>query len=147
MRKTVALLIVLLTVACSGVSPVSDAPTYSPPFGATILRVEVVSVEFTDWAPGCDSNDDGCVPTHFWYRYTARVQGVVSGSWSGPEVQFGHLQHAEYIPAVTKDCYVVLVPASTDLSSKIGASLIADRILSRFWKHHRAAIKALWDGA
>ena len=147
MRKTLALLVALLMTACSSTGPVPDVPVYSPPAGATILRVEVVSVEFTDWSPGCDVNDDRCVPVHFWYRYRARVKDVISGSWSSPDVQFAHLQHAEYIPAVTKDCYVVLVPAGTDFSSKIGVSLIADKILSRFWKQHRAAIKALRDGA
>ena len=60
---------------------------------------------------------------------------------------FTNLQHAEYIDRVTKDCYVVLVPAGDEIRSKVGVPLVADRLLSRFFVGDRALIKALRDGA
>ena len=76
-----------------------------------------------------------------------RVKEVVSGTWTQPEVTFTNLQHAEYIDRVTKDCYVVLVPAGDEIRSKVGVPLVADRLLSRFFVGDRALIKALRDGA
>jgi hypothetical protein len=122
-----------------------DFPLYSPPPDAIVLRVSVLKVEFTDWHPACQDQEN-CIPMSFWHRYRAEVREVVSGSWSGAEVEFSHLQHAEYIRRVTRDCYVVLRPASTGLQSRLGVEFVADKILSRFFEEHRPAIKALTDG-
>lgn len=102
-------------------------------------------VEFTEFYPDCGQVDD-CVPFHFWWRYRGRVKEVVSGSWEQSEIEFAHLQHAQYINKVTKDCYVVLVPAGDEIRSKVGVPFVADRILSRFFEHDRATIQALRDG-
>jgi len=118
-----------------------------PSDGSIVLRVQVISVEFTDWSPNCTQNDnEKCIPHSYWHKYRARVKEVVSGSWAGSEVEFTYLQHAKYIPEVTNDCYVVLYPASQDISSKIGVPFVADNILSRFFKAQRAPIKALRSG-
>ena len=109
-----------------------------------VLRVEVLSVEGTDWYPECAEKD--CIPFHFWFKYRARVKDVIEGSWNESEVQFTHLQHGQYISKVTRDCYIVLRPAGTDLSEKIRVPYVADRILSRFWKSDRAQIKAFANG-
>ena len=106
-----------------------------------VLRVEVLSVDGTGWFPDCGEED--CIPVHFWFKYRARVKEVIDGSWDGTKVEFTHLQHALYIRRVTKDCYVVLRPADTDLSEKIRVPYVADRLLSRSWKSDRADIKAL----
>lgn len=87
------------------------------------------------------------MPISFWHRYRAQVRSVVSGSWSDSEVEFVHLQHAQYIQRVTRDCYVVLRPAGRGLKSQLEVEFVADRILSRFFEDHRPAIKALSDGA
>jgi hypothetical protein len=147
MRKMVVLLSLFIAAGCSSPATVRDTAAYSPPTGSIVLRVEVTSVEFTDWSPNCFGKSANCVPVHFWYKYRARVKRVVLGSWTESQVAFTHLQHAEYIPEVTRDCYIVLTPSSPDISSKIGVSFVADRILSRFWKEDRAAIEALRDGA
>src|SRR5436189_4052826 len=120
----------------SAVGAVSEWPV--------ILRVEVLSVEGTDWHPECV--EEGCIPFHFWFKYRARVKDVIDGSWRETEVEFTHLQHGQYIRAVTKDCYVVLRPAGTDLREKIRVPYVADRLLSRFWKSDRAEIKAFSNG-
>ena len=109
-----------------------------------ILRVEVLGVKGTDWYPECEEED--CIPFQFWFKYRARVKEVIDGAWSGSEVEFTHLQHGEYVRDVTKDCYVVLRPAGTDLREKIRVPYIADRILSRFWESDRAEIAAFSDG-
>lgn len=105
-----------------------------------MLRVSVQSAEFTNVYPECGAD---CVPFYYWYKYSAQVKGVVSGGWDKPDVQFTHLQHGQYISAVTNDCYVVLVPAATELREVVGVSYVADRILSRRFKQDRPIIKRL----
>jgi hypothetical protein len=56
------------------------------------------------------------------------------------------LQHAQFINRVTKDCYIVLVPAGEDIRSNVGVALVADKLLSRFFKSDRAVIRALRNG-
>jgi hypothetical protein len=116
---------------------------YSAPEGSIVLRVHVLSTEYTDWSPDCAEDYAFC---YFWYRYRAHVKDVIAGTWSGTEVEFTHLQHGQYIPDVTNDCYVVLYPAGTDLREKIQVPFVADRILSRYTRSGRAEIKALLDG-
>ncbi len=148
MGKLHALLLAcLLLPGCSSSPKTWDtaAIQYIPPTGSIVLRVEVLEVEFTDLFPGCGDIPD-CVPFHFWYKYRARVKDVVVGKWAEPEVEFTHLQHAEYIRQVTRDCYVVLHPAAPEIQSKVGVPLVADRLLSRFWEPDRVVIKALGDG-
>jgi len=147
MVRFLALLSLLfLLVGCASTPSSSSATTYAPPPGSIVLRVEVLDVQFTDLYPGCGEVQD-CVPFHFWWRYRARVKEVISGAWTQPEVTFTNLQHAGYIDRVTKDCYVVLVPAGDEIRSKVGVPLVADRLLSRFFVGDRALIKALRDGA
>lgn len=64
-----------------------------------------------------------------------------------PGRQFVHLQHGEYIPAVTDDCHVVLVKASPELEAATGASHVAERILSPRFKLDRQVIRAWGDGS
>jgi len=132
------------------VSTSSRQVTPEPTVGAVpewpvILRVEVLSVEGTDWYPDCA--EVGCIPFQFWFRYRARVKDVIEGSWNESEVEFTHLQHGQYISKVTRDCYVVLRPAGIDLSEKIRVPYVADRILSRFWESDRAEIKPFANGS
>ena len=139
----------LLAAGCAGPSALQQAevaPPYSPPAGSIVLRVKVLNVEFTDWTLPCE-DAEGCIPSHFWYRYRARVKEVISGNWTEREVEFTHLQHAEYISRVTKDCYVALLPASSDLSAKLGVPFVADKIIARYWDHEAAEIEALRDGS
>ena len=110
-----------------------------------MLRVEVLEVEFTDLHPGCGEVKD-CIPFDFWYRYRARVKEVISGDWRKSEIEFTHLQHAEYISKLTRDCYVVLEPAGDELRSKVGVPFVAYELLFRSLERDRAAIKALRDG-
>jgi hypothetical protein len=149
MQKRLALLFFgLLLIGCASppttkhVSPMSE---YELPVGAIVLRVEVLDVEFTDLFPGCGTVPD-CMPFHFWFRYRARVKEVVVGEWASPEVKFTYLQHAEYIRSVTKDCYVVLYPASPEIRSEVGVGLVADRLLSRFFEGDRVLIDELQEG-
>lgn len=123
-----------------------EVPIYSPPPGYVVLRVRVLEVQSTDWHPAC-ADPENCMPMSFWHRYRAQVRSVVSGSWSSPEVEFVHLQHAQYIQRVTRDCYVVLRPAGPRLKSQLEVEFVADRILSRFFEDDRPAIKALQDGS
>src|SRR5690606_8020700 len=113
------------------------------PSGALVLKVSVKRVESTGLHPGCG---EGCIPFHHWYRYDAEVERVVVGTWDGSRVQFVHLQHGEYIPAVTDDCHVVLVKASPELEAATGASHVAERILSPRFKLDREVIRAWGDG-
>ena len=144
MRIIVALLVLLLT-SCNGSTLVQDKKIYTPPPGSIVLRVEVLSQEFTDWSPNCIGKEN-CIPVHFWFKYRARVKEVISGTYADPIVEFTYLQHANYIPEVTNDCYVILKPAEYALSSKLGVPYTATKILSPFWKEQRASIKALRNG-
>lgn len=140
-------LIFFLTASCSEPSLVRNKQAYTPPAGSIVLRVQVTNVEFTEWSPNCTNNDnDGCVPHSYWHKYHARVKEVVAGSWAGSEVEFTYLQHAKYLPEVTNDCYVILHPASHDISTRIGVPYVADKILSRYFKGQKASIKALRSG-
>src|SRR5690606_31751710 len=110
------LLLMLLSGGCASYgSSQTDQLTYEVPFGAIVLRVSVQSSEFTDVHPECGAD---CVPFYFWYKYSAEVKDVTSGSWDRPNVQCAHLQHGQYVPAVTSDCYVVLVPAAPELQER-----------------------------
>lgn len=129
----------------SGVQDTLDAAQYSPPPGAIVLRVEVTEVKFTDLYPTCADGDE-CVPFYFWYKYRARVKDVISGEWQASEVEFAHLQHAEFTRNVTRDCYVVLEPANQNLQTNIGVPLLAVELLSKFWKPDRAIIRAMRNG-
>jgi hypothetical protein len=148
MRRFALLIALVIGLsACSGARTretfLAEAP-YDVPSGSIVLRVQVLSVEFTGWYAACP--DEDCIPFHFWTKYRARVKDVISGEWSKSEVLFTHLQHAQYIDEVTKDCYVVILPADADLMEKVGVSYVADRMLSRYFKEDRAAIRALRAG-
>jgi hypothetical protein len=149
MRNILALLLQFsMQLGCVSSTPmknISEGEIYNPPQGAVVLRVQVLEVEFTDLNPGCGDEND-CIPFYFWHKYRARVTEVFSGDWKQPEVKFNHLQHAQYIDKVTRDCYVVLRPAGGDLLSKSGVPFVAVKLLSRFWEHDRILIKALRDG-
>ena len=114
--------------------------TYSVPAGAIVLRVSVQSAEFTNVYPECGAD---CIPFYYWYKYNAHIKSVVSGGWDKSDVQFTHLQHGQYISSVTNDCYVVLVPAASELQDAVGVNYVADRILSRRFKQDRPIIRRL----
>ena len=139
-------------LGCAAVSPssqVTHGVTFELPEGAIVLRVQVVSVEYTDLFPGCGETPVGsdCIPFYVWYRYKARVKQAVIGEWSQPTVEFTHLQHALFIDEVTRDCYVVLRPAQGDVLTKVGVPFVADKLLSRFYESHRPIIRNLHHGA
>lgn len=143
------MLAVVAVAGCahSNVAPAREEfPVYSPPPDSLVLRVRVLDVQFTDWHPACE-DPENCMPMSFWHRYRAQVISVASGSWSDSEVEFVHLQHAQYIQRVTRDCYVVLLPAGPRLKSQLEVEFVADRILSRFFEDDRPAIRALQDGS
>ncbi len=88
------------------------APTHA---GGVILRVEV---ENTPFYPKSDHEcpaDLRCIQTVFWARYRARVIEVVAGTWSGPDVEFLHLEHSQYAEELLRDCRVVLRPRGAKL--------------------------------
>lgn len=141
-----ALLLTTLLAACAGTSAprVSDVePQYVPPPEAIVLRVRVREVEPTGHFPGNCRLGVDCIPFYFWHRYRAEVKAVVQGSWTGREVRFVHLQHAEYVDRVTRDCYVVLLPADTELKETLDVPFVADRLFSRVFEHDREAIRGL----
>jgi hypothetical protein len=148
MKRILAIVVFCaLVLGCAGSTASlgnANAETYIPPAGSVVLRIEVISAEFTDMYSGCDERFN-CIPTHYWYKYRARVKEVIAGEWAQHDVEFIHLQHAAYIDEVTRDCYVVLRPTSVEIQAK-GKSLVADKLLSNFWKPDRAAIKALRNG-
>jgi hypothetical protein len=147
MRKILTLICLFsLMLGCASARRSLEVDNYNLPPGSIVLRVEVIDVQFTDLYPNCDEGEN-CMPFYFWWKYRARIKEVISGTWSQPMVEFTHLQHAEYIRKVTKDCYVVLRPAGEELRSKVGVPFVADRLLSRFFNGHRSAIKALRNGA
>ena len=147
MARLLALLCMFSVVlGCASAPADSRRERYAVPTDAIVLRVEVVDVRFTDLHSGC-GEVKSCIPFYFWWTYRAQVKEVVSGVWAEPEVEFMHLQHGKYIPAVTKDCYVVLRPAGEELQESVGLALVADKLLSRFFKADRPLIKALRAGA
>lgn len=79
----------------------------------TILRVEVKSVEYTDYYPAdaCSEitePDTECIVWSFYYRYDAKVKEVVKGEYSDKHITFVMLQHAPYIKEITNNWYVSL---------------------------------------
>ena len=90
--------------------------------------------------PECGAD---CIPFYYWYKYNAKVKRVVSGEWGASDVQFAHLQHGQYVPAVTNDCYVVLVPAASEFQDAARVRYVADRILSPKFKQDRPIIKQI----
>lgn len=147
LRIAAFLLLAMTMAACAGKAgrPIdSSTLDASSADGAIVLRVKVTEVDYTDMHPGC-ADDDECIPTYFWYRYRARVRDVVAGAWTEREVEFVHLQHAEYLRKLTKDCYVVLRPAGTELQAKTGVPLVADRFLFGERDLDKASIEAFRD--
>ncbi len=133
----------LITLSSSCASYGTDAPAqaaYAVPSGAIVLQVAVQSVEFTDLHPECGAD---CIPFYYWYKYNAQVKRVVSGEWDAENVQFTHLQHGQYVSMVTDDCYVVLVPAASELQDAVGVKYVADRILSRKFKQDLPVIRQI----
>jgi hypothetical protein len=139
---------VLLLAGCAGSGTLRSGNASSIdtlPAGAVVLRVRVTDVEFTDWYPACEEGEELCVPVVFWYRYSGNVREVVRGEYADSTVQFARLQHAEFIDRVTRDCHVVLEPASKDLRSKVGIEWTALKLLSPLLGHDDE-IRALRKG-
>lgn len=129
---------IALLVGCAGSGTLRSGNTLSSdalPAGAVVLRVSVTEVEFTDWYPACEEEEEPCVPVVFWYRYSGKVREVVRGDYAESTVRFARLQHAEFVDRVTRDCYVVLEPASEDLRSKVGIEWTALKLLSPILSH------------
>ena len=118
---------------------------YIVPPGSTVLRIEVLDVQFTDFYPGCGESES-CLPFYFWWKYRARVKEVLAGTWSQANVEFAHLQHAQYISKVTKDCYVVMQPAAEDIERKVGVPFVAIRLLSRSFSGDKSIIDSFHNG-
>lgn len=131
-RLLLGLATVLLLAGCAGSGAIRSGDVSSidtPPAGAVVLRVRVTDVEYTDWYPACEE-DELCVPVIFWYRYSGNVREVVRGEYADSTVRFARLQHAEFADRVTRDCHVVLEPASEDLRAKVGVEWTASKLLS-----------------
>lgn len=115
------------------------------PAGAIVLRVEVVAVELTNWVPAASCPEGKqCIEFFSWFKYRARVKEVVSGEWTQAELEFANIQHGQMREDATRDCYVVLRPASPAIRSKIGVPFVADELLSV--KFRKAEIAALLNG-
>ncbi|KQZ34147.1 hypothetical protein ASD58_29105 [Duganella sp. Root1480D1] len=135
-------------LGCGGVSvrSLSAAPN-NLPTDAVVLRVEVLENVFTDFRPKPDCPEgQQCIEFYGWAKYRARVREVISGDWDPVEVTFARLEHGSYVDKVTRDCYVILHPASPDFQSKLGVPFIAEKLLSNFFESDRAAIKDLLKG-
>jgi hypothetical protein len=138
-RSAAVVTLVLLLTGCVGVPELSQLPDswnrtgHDIPSDATVLHVEVDRTEATTWSPSVPcSNPIDCISWDVWFRYEARVLGVVQGSWSGdPHARFAHLQHSDAGISGRRDVYVVLQPASEDFAGKVGVSYIAKKILLR----------------
>src|SRR5690606_18443815 len=147
MARLLALLCMFsIALGCASAPADSERERYAVPTDAVVLRVEVVDVRFTDLHPGCGEAEN-CIPFYFWWTYRAQVKEVVSGVWAEQEVEFMRLQHGEYIPAVTKDCYVILRLAGDDVQVAVGVALVDDRLVWRVFKADRQLIEARRAGA
>lgn len=148
MNVLVRILIVLIVSACASTAnrSVPSSETYLAPSGAIVLRVRATKVEATDYFPGVCAPDELCVPQRFWYRYLADVTEVLRGTWDEEDVQFASVQHAYFVDAVARDCYVVLVPAPDDVRDKVGVAFVVDRLLSRQFEGDKRIISALRAG-
>jgi len=114
---------------------------------AVVLRIEVLENVFTDFRPASDCPEgQQCIEFYGWARYRARVREVISGDWVPAEVTFARLEHASYIDKATRDCYVILRPASPDIRSKLGVPFIAKGLLFNSNESHRLAIMNLRKG-
>lgn len=107
----------------------------------------MTETRFTDTYPDTDCPADmQCIQIRGWVKYRARVREVISGQWSQSEVTFALLQHASYVADVIRDCYVILLPASPEVTDKLGVPLVATKLLSNSIKSHQAEINALREG-
>jgi hypothetical protein len=132
-----------LMSGCGGISLHSSSvdPSKFPP-GATVLRVEVLEISYPDWPIKAPCRDGmQCIEFTLLFKYRARVKEVVVGEWAQSEVQFARMQHSSMRKDATDDCYVVLVPASPVMESKLGIPFVLKDLLSV--KFDKAKIKAL----
>lgn len=137
---TLLLSAVLCMTGCAGPGNAQPQPAHAPPADAIVLRVSVRKAESTGRFPECG---EGCIPWSSWYRYHAEVREVLGGDFDERTVEFVFLQHAEFVRAVTRDCYVVLTPADPGIATELGVGYVAERLLSRRIEHHAADIEAL----
>ncbi len=140
---TLALISILLVCSGPPARATSAEPESLPP-GAVVLRVEVLDNVATGLVPAhaCPEGMQ-CIQMNPWAKYRARVKEVISGDWHEAEVTFARLEHAPFIPEATRDCYVILRPASPQIHSRIGVPFVAQKLLTSFGASDRAAIKAL----
>ena len=144
----VRILMVFLVCACTSTAnrSVPSSESYVAPSGSIVLRVRATKVEATDYFPGVCEPDELCIPQRFWHRYRADVMEVLSGAWGQDNVLFANVQHAYFVDAVVRDCYVVLVPASDEVRDKVGVTFVVDRLFSRRFEGDMRIISALRAG-
>jgi hypothetical protein len=122
----------------------SSAPRANLPAGSIVLRIEVLENQFTGLYPPSDCPEgQQCIQFYGWSKYRARVRAVAYGQWDQPEVSFARLEHASYTEKFTRDCYVILRPASASVQSLIGVKYVASDLLSNSSESHRAKINDL----
>ncbi len=86
-------------------------PDAAPAAARLVLRVEVEKVDGTSFYPKPDHEcppNLQCIQMYFWAKYRARVIEVIAGSWPRQDVEFLHLEHAQYVDDFLRDCCVVL---------------------------------------
>ena len=109
------------------------SPNGTPTPARMVLRVEVERVESTPYYPKPDHECTAelrCIQMYFWAKYRARVIEVVAGPWSRSDVEFLHLEHAQYVEELLRDCYVVLRPSGAKLRESLPLDWVAAEIVS-----------------
>lgn len=102
----------------------------------TLLRIEILHVESTDYTMDCrEPGDDeaGCIIWNQWNVYKARVKQVVSGAYGARDVVFAMYQHSQYSPGAFKDAYVFIESfKNPDTARKLGTPYaVHDLVLPR----------------
>jgi len=102
-----SILILLLTACASTPEPTELITTIGDE--TTTLKVTVKSIKFTDLYPSdpCITSGD-CIPWGHWYRYKAKVTGVIQGEYSHKDISFVVLQSHYVAVKGTKNWYIRL---------------------------------------
>ncbi|MCW8880420.1 MAG: hypothetical protein OQJ89_09530 [Kangiellaceae bacterium] len=98
-----------------------------------LLRVEVNKQEPTDYHPPCEDKGDGtiCIPWSLWTIYHSRVIQVIDGKYEEERINIAVLQHANFIPEVVKDTYLIVEEFSNlDTIKKLGTKYHSDGPIS-----------------
>jgi hypothetical protein len=119
MARLIGTLVLLLSCTSDAVAQSDDL---------ILLRVRVTDAQYTDYYPAADCVDEGtCFPFYFWFKYSARVREVISGSYPETHIEFANLQHTYFISRVTRDWLVLLEPCGRSVVETVQVELCVRR--------------------